>query len=253
MEIDQIHKYVSMTPVGNSVGVSISGMPALVVSGVMESGYMWSASPVMCKLVTGSAYNTPYCYASFETLEEAIADGISALHSIGVMQNEYDFDESKYDEAIDSVVAECRSIAKEELGKTSLFEINEYANALFDELMSEMAGPASKHDLSDTIDRANHNIASGRKPHHDMAPSEHAVLARSIIRAKAHEKEHEGNPTPPVPKYKGAEHHQALLQLGGYEHKKGRPAGSTVAAKIAKEKEKTTAKASLGVWGGLMR
>jgi len=248
MEIDQIYKYINMTSIGNSVGVSISGMPALVVSGVMESGYMWRASPIMCKLVTGSMENTPYCYSTFDSIEEAVADGIASLHAIGVMQNEYDFDLAEAE-----VVAECRQIARQELVKPSLFEVNEFANAMYEEIVSEMAGPASKHDLGDTIDRANHNIASGRKPHHDMPASEHAILARSIARAKTHENEHADNPTPPAPTYKGAEHHQALLQLGGYAHKKGRPKGSTVAAKIEKEKEKKTAKATLGVWGGLMR
>lgn len=99
MELDSIDKYIHMTKLANGVEVMFAGQPCLKI---MEGdAYTWSIYPVFAKLTYGANIfeDVPYCLENFDTMEEAIADGLAKLHSLGAFVGEVDLPEDTYAES----------------------------------------------------------------------------------------------------------------------------------------------------------
>lgn len=100
MELDSIDKYIHMTKLAQGVEVMFAGQPCLKITEGMDS-YSWAIYPVFAKLTYGASIfeDVPYCSENFETMEEAIADGLAKLHSLGAFVGEVDLPEDTYAES----------------------------------------------------------------------------------------------------------------------------------------------------------
>lgn len=99
MELESLDKYIHMTKLANGVEVMFGGQPCLKITEGMDS-YIWSIYPVFAKLTYGANIfeDVPYCAENFDTMEEAIADGLAKLHSLGAFVGEVDLPEDTYAE-----------------------------------------------------------------------------------------------------------------------------------------------------------
>ena len=100
MELESLDKYIHMTKLANGVEVMFGGQPCLKITEGMDS-YIWSIYPVFAKLTYGANIfeDVPYCAENFDTMEEAIADGLAKLHSLGAFVGEVDLPEDTYAES----------------------------------------------------------------------------------------------------------------------------------------------------------
>ena len=100
MELDSIDKYIHMTKLAQGVEVMFAGQPCLKISEGLDS-YVWAIYPVFAKLTYGANIfeDVPYCAENFDTMEEAIADGLAKLHSLGAFVGEVDLPEDTYAES----------------------------------------------------------------------------------------------------------------------------------------------------------
>jgi len=85
MEITSLHKYISLVNLADgSVEVLFAGQPCLYAFETGD-GYCWKINPVFAKLTYGANIITdiPYCTESYDSIEEAIANGLEKLHALG--------------------------------------------------------------------------------------------------------------------------------------------------------------------------
>ena len=245
MDLDSVSKYVALRPIGpNGIGgveVMIAGFSAMAIQeGSGGGSFYWSANPVFLKFAAGVEYGVPvYCKEQFDSVEEAIANGISVFYDLGVMNHEVDLDPAQYDKASDELMTECNKMAAGAFPELSLFEKQAVGSEIFNQMICEARGKVTQHDIEHLISTAKDNVAAGKKPSHGFERSAQAVLGRAITAAKA------GKDHP------HSAHNDALLELGGVKIPRGRTVGTTNAAKAEKEKEKKQTLASMGVFGGL--
>lgn len=113
MELDKIHKYISLNKQANgNVEVLYAGQPCLVVSeGLL--GNVWRINPVFAKLTYGANVfeDIPMCTEGLPSPEEAIAAGLEKLYSLGVFVKEYDFPEDTYAATMTQIAEEAKAIA----------------------------------------------------------------------------------------------------------------------------------------------
>lgn len=113
MELDQIHKYISLNKQANgNVEVLFAGQPCLVVSeGLL--GSVWKINPVFAKLTYGANVfeDIPLCTEGLSSVEEAVAAGLEKLYSLGVFVKEYDFPEDTYAATMKEISEEAKVYA----------------------------------------------------------------------------------------------------------------------------------------------
>lgn len=116
MEIDSLHKYISLVKLPNdTVEVSFSGQLCLTVSSnqfetidstsnISENHY-WRINPIFAKLVYGANVFTdiPLCNEQYTSVESAIAGGLVKLHELGAFNTEVDLPEDSYAATISSI------------------------------------------------------------------------------------------------------------------------------------------------------
>lgn len=99
MNLDIIEKYVHLTPLANgNIEVMFGGQPCLTVQESYDGGYSWKINPLFAKLTYGANIfeDVPYCYSSLDTLEEAIAEGLSSLNDLGAFHGIVDLPTDTY-------------------------------------------------------------------------------------------------------------------------------------------------------------
>lgn len=121
MEIESLHKYINLNKLANdTLEVLYAGQPALVIGKFPMGGpdedtsvYHWTINPVFAKLTYGAnvATDVPYCIKQFDTPEEASADGLAKLHSLGAFNTEVDLPDDTYAVAQDQVNEDIRRVA----------------------------------------------------------------------------------------------------------------------------------------------
>lgn len=98
MEITSLHKYISLVNLADgSVEVLFAGQPCLYAFETGD-GYWWKINPVFAKLTYGANIITdiPYCVDSYDSIEEAIANGLEKLHTLGQFTTLVDLPEDTY-------------------------------------------------------------------------------------------------------------------------------------------------------------
>lgn len=155
MELDSVDKYIHMTKLANGVEVMFAGQPCLKITEGMDS-YIWAIYPVFAKLTYGASIfeDVPYCSENFDTMEEAIADGLAKLHSLGAFVGEVDLPEDTYaesgvsesvedlavkleitEETLDSILQDCRAYAIKH--SNSIMEAHDLSIGLYESILSE--------------------------------------------------------------------------------------------------------------------
>jgi hypothetical protein len=107
MEISSLTKYISLNKLINgTVEVLFSGHPCLTIRTFGQTNEsIWIVNPVFAKLVYGANVfeDIPFCNDEFDSVEEAIADGLVKLHDLGAFNTEYDFPEDTYAATLTSI------------------------------------------------------------------------------------------------------------------------------------------------------
>lgn len=155
MELESIDKYIHMTKLAQGVEVMFAGQPCLKITEGLDS-YVWAIYPVFAKLTYGASIfeDVPYCSETFETMEEAIADGLARLHSLGAFVGEVDLPEDTYaesgvnesvedlatkleitEETLDSILQDCRAYATNH--STSIMEAHDLSLGLYESILAE--------------------------------------------------------------------------------------------------------------------
>lgn len=166
MEIESLHKYISLNKMANdTLEVLYAGQPALVIGkfsttpGSDEDSYVyhWTINPVFAKLTYGANVGTdiPYCVKQFDTQEEAVADGLAKLHSLGSFNTEVDLPDDTYSAAQFQVSEDIRRIASSVTD--SIFE----AAMLTRNIMSNKLKP--QHSIQEILEtvKSSGNLTKG--------------------------------------------------------------------------------------------
>lgn len=187
MELDSVDKYIHMTKLTQGVEVMFAGQPCLKITEGLDS-YVWAIYPVFAKLTYGASIfeDVPYCSENFDTMEEAIADGLAKLHSLGAFVGEVDLPEDTYaesgvnesttsvtkleitEEILDSILQDCRAYATKH--SASMMEAHDLSLGLYESILSEA-------DFSGV----NADAKRQGKTHEQMA-AEHRKYAASMRR-----------------------------------------------------------------------
>lgn len=115
MEIESLHKYLSINKVNDSMTeVLFSGQPCMTVIKLGESGpYAVHINPVFAKLTYGAnTFGDVPLYMQNDTLEEAIASGLVSLEEKGAFKTCIDLPEDTFSavqisEAVKSCIDDC--------------------------------------------------------------------------------------------------------------------------------------------------
>jgi hypothetical protein len=176
MEIDVLHKYIHLNKLANdTLEVLYAGQPALVIGKFTighpddeNSAYHWTINPVFAKLTYGAnvATDVPYCMGQFDTPEEATADGLAKLHSLGAFNTEVDLPDDSYATAQDQVSEDIRRVASSL--NDSIFEAATWAR----NIISNKIFP--KHTIEEILE----SVQSGKEMSKEMTRSlyEHTFL-----------------------------------------------------------------------------
>jgi hypothetical protein len=124
MEIESLHKYIHLNKLANgTIEVLFGGQPALTISHNLgdvlstsapaSDSYWWTINPVFAKLSYGANVHTdiPYCLSSSDSEEDAVANGLAKLHSMGAFNTEVDFPDDTYASAAAQVNEERLALA----------------------------------------------------------------------------------------------------------------------------------------------
>jgi hypothetical protein len=176
MEIDALHKYIHLNKLANdTLEVLYAGQPALVIGKFSvghpdddASSFHWTINPVFAKLTYGAnvATDVPYCLKQFDTPEEATADGLAKLHSLGAFNTEVDLPDDTYAAAQDQVSEDIRRVASSVTN--SIFE----ASVLTRNILANKLTP--KHKIEEILE----SVQSGQPLSKDMTRSlyEHTFI-----------------------------------------------------------------------------
>jgi hypothetical protein len=160
MEIDKIHKYLSLNKQMNgSTEVLFAGQPCLVVSEMAGSNW-WRINPVFAKLVYGANVfsDIPSCSQAMPTSEEAIADGLKKLYELGAFTKEYDYPEDTYAATLHAVTEE---VKEHVLSKTkNIIEAVNIFTSIMDTVMDGTFDIMEKDERSEFLA----NLAMANKP-----------------------------------------------------------------------------------------
>lgn len=117
MEIESVHKYISLNKLANEkVEVLFSGQPCLTTqSNDFDGAHTWMINPVFAKLVYGANVleDIPSCQDRYDTSEEAIAGGLVKLHELGAFNTEIDLPEDSYAGAREEIMEQVKEYAIE--------------------------------------------------------------------------------------------------------------------------------------------
>ena len=144
MNLDLIEKHIHLTELPSGAEVSFGGQPCLTVENYGET-YLWKINPFFAKMSYGANVfmDIPYCVESRDSLEEAIAAGLTTLYDLGAFSGVVDIPEDSYVEAhldesvYDSVLADCRAEAVNHCD--NLMEVHRFANDLYGSFISELS------------------------------------------------------------------------------------------------------------------
>lgn len=142
MELSSIDKYIHMTKLAQGVEVMFAGQPCLKITEGLDS-YNWTIYPLFAKLTYGANIfeDVPYCFEYFDTLEQAIADGLSTLHEMGAFRGEVDLPDDTYaksevnESVLNSILKDCRAYACKH--SNSLLEAHDLSVGLFESIIAE--------------------------------------------------------------------------------------------------------------------
>ena len=97
MELEQLDKYIHLTQLASGVEVMFAGQVCLVVQ-ESPDGYFWRANPLFAKLTYGANVwnDVPFCLETLDSIEEAVAAGLSELHALGAFYGSIDLPEDTY-------------------------------------------------------------------------------------------------------------------------------------------------------------
>lgn len=97
MNLDLIEKHVHITELPTGFEVMFGGQVCLTVMEA-DDGYCWKINQLFAKMTYGANIweDVPYCFESAETLEEAIASGLTVLHDLGAFNGLVDLPEDTY-------------------------------------------------------------------------------------------------------------------------------------------------------------
>jgi hypothetical protein len=104
MNIENIHKYITITPTATGSSVTIAGQQAIVINkyAAMTEGsnesYSWSINPTFARMAyNASSYaDVPYCHKSHETEHLAIAEAIVTMMELGAFKTAVELPEDTY-------------------------------------------------------------------------------------------------------------------------------------------------------------
>jgi hypothetical protein len=118
MEIDKLHKIINLQKHGDTTVVSIGGLVALEITG-KEGSFFAQINPVFAKLAYGASkvwVDVPHLGLS-ETLPDAIAAGLTALHDKGAFSTMVDLpdDSTTINESSSDLIASYIQKRKEQM------------------------------------------------------------------------------------------------------------------------------------------
>lgn len=272
MELDSVDKYIHLTPTANGTEIMFAGQPCLNIRKVVNtmegsSSYDWNIYPVFAKLTYGASIfeDVPYCNTVFDTQEEAIADGLETLHSLGAFNKEIDLptdtfangwvNESSKKEIVlpqsvlKSILTDCRQYAARH--STSLIEEQDISSGLYKSIISEFANAlveSSPFDWRSTNTEKKDKVEKRGRGKPTLGATVEEMKERMRENIAAGKRPHTGF---------DRNEKLRILRSGSMEHPEfagthvksaGRPAGTTNAAGAGKKAAPPTV---FSMWSGM--